>query len=415
MFRYAPPALLTCLAILLCVLPCLAAGDDANPSEYGTITGQFRTFYFTQRNKTDGGSFNNVKESLAVGGYLKYETPWLADHFGAGAAGYFSEPVTETFNQKRRGGTGMLSSRNNGVQALGEAYLKARYAGSEARVWRQRIDTPFINANDGRMLAQTFEAYGFTSRDVEDLEFSLFWVDKEKARDTELFVPMTEMAGLKGTNGGVLMTGADWQAAEKLPLRFWNYYAPNLDNTFFTQAKYTFGDPKDLALELTFQGVDQRSVGDQRNGRYDGAEAGLQGVLKVDGFDFYLGASQVDGSKSIRNSWSDYPFFNYMMAYSFNRAGERAALVGVGYDFSRVGFDGFKANVKAGFGSAPDSGPHATYDRSEYDLNMTYAFDGALKGWSILNRWSYQDEDESMGGHDGFQVRLRLEYNFQLL
>jgi hypothetical protein len=415
MFTSARLALLVCLAILLCSAPCIADDEDATTSPYGTITGQVRTYYFTQRNKTTGQTFDSVKESLAVGGYLKYETPWLADHFGAGLAGYFSEPFIDAFNENDKGGTGLLSKRNQGIQALGEAYLKGRYAQSEARVYRQRIDTPFINSNDSRMLAQTFEAYGIKSKDVNNLELSLFWVDKEKARDTELFKSMGEMAGLTGTNTGVVMTGADWQATDTMPLRFWNYYTPNLDNTFFTEAKYLFGDPADLACELTFQGVDQRSVGDQRDGTYNAAEAGLQSVFKVDGFDFYLGATIVDGARGIRNSWGNYPFFNNMMGYDFSRSGEHSGLLGVGYDFSRIGVDGFKANLKAVFGDTPDTGVHATYDRSEYNLNMDYAFGGALKGLSILNRWSYQDADESMGGRDGYQVRLRLQYDFRLL
>lgn len=406
--------LLACLCILLNFSPCLADGDKT-PSKYGTVTGQLRTYYFTQRNKGTGNSFNRVRESLAVGGILKYETPWIADHFGAGAAGYVSEPFIDAFNEKRKGGTGLLTRKNQGIQALGEAYLKGRFGKSEARVWRQRIESPLINSFDSRMLPQTFEAYGIKSGDVDNLALSLYWVDKEKARDTELFKPMTEMAGLGGTEGGVLMAGADWQASEKLPLRFWNYYAQNLDNTFFTQAKYTFGDPDAVAYEITLQGLNQSSVGDQRNGTYSTGEVGVQGVVKVDGFDFYLGASQVDNAKSIRNSWGKYPFFNKMMGYDYNRAGERAGLLGVGYDFARIGADGFKADLKAAYGVTPNSGPHASFNRSEYDLNMQYDFGGDLKGFSILNRWSYQDVDERYGGRDGYQVRLRLQYDFQLL
>ncbi len=405
-------SLLACLCILLYALPCLA-DDDKTPSKYGTITGQFRTYYFTQRNKTTGKSFNRVRESLAVGGFLKYETPWIADHFGAGLAGYVSEPFIDSFNENRKGGAGLLSSRNQGIHALGEAYLKGRFAQSEVRVWRQRIETPLINGDDSRMLPQTFEAYGIKSEDVDNLAFSLFWVDKEKGRDTELFKPLSEMAGLKGNKGGVLMAGADWQASKNLPLRFWNYYAPNMDNTFFTQAKYTFGDHDAVAYEVTFQGLNQSSVGDQRRGTYSSGEIGLQGVVKVDGIDFYLGGTLVDGSKGIRNSWGNYPFFNKMMNYDFNRAGEQMALLGVGYDFARIGIDGLKSNLKAGFGTTPNTGPHATFDRREYNLNTVYAFGGDLKGLSILNRLSYQDADEKLGGRDGYQVRLRLQYDFQ--
>lgn len=405
---------LGCLFSLILVLPARAA-DEKQASEWGTVTGQVRLYYFTQRNKTTGEDFDNIKESLALGGWLKYETPWIADHFGAGAALYGTAPISAELNQENQGGTGLLSRDNEGFATLGEAYLKARYAKTEARVWRQRIETPFINGNDSRMLPQTFEAYGLKSGDIDNLELSLYWVNKEKGRDTELFKSMTEMAGLTNVDRGVVMAGADWKPFDFLPTRFWNYYAPDLDNTFFTQLKYTFGDPEGVQYSLLFQGVDQRSVGDQLAGNYSTGEAGLMGTLEYSGVTFDLGGTIVDDSEDIRNSWGTYPFFNNLMGYAFNRAGEKALLLGLGYDFSRLGWDGYRANVKAGFGDTPDSGRNASFDRNEYDLNLYYDFDGDLKGLTVFSRFSYQDADEDLGGKDGYQVRLRLQYNFQLL
>jgi hypothetical protein len=407
------------LALLLSLLftaAAFAADEEKKASEWGTVTGQARLYYFTQRNKTTGDDFDNIKESFALGGWLKYETPWLMDHFGGGAALYGTMPISGELNQRKQGGTGLLDPANNeGFAVLGEAYLKARYSETEARVWRQRLETPFINSNDSRMLPQSYEAYGFKSSDIDTVQASLYWVDKDKARDSEVFEPMTKMAGLDGTDGGVLMAGVDWTPVDDYPTRFWNYYAPDLDNTFFTELKYLFGDPQGVAYELLFQGVDQRSVGEQRAGNYSTGEAGLMGTLKYAGISLNVGGSIVDDSYGIRNSWGNYPFFNNLMSYAFNRAGEKTLLLGVGYDFSRVGFKGFKADVKAGFGDTPDSGRNASPDRNEYDLNTYYDFDGELKGLSLLGRFSYQDADGDLGGKDGFQVRLRLQYNFQLL
>lgn len=405
---------LACLLSLILALPGYAA-DEKEASRFGTVTGQARLYYFTQRSKTTGQQFDSIKESLALGGWLKYETPWIEDHFGLGAALYGTAPITGEFNQPDQGGTGLLTSDNEGFAVVAEAYLKARYADTEARVWRQRIETPFINSNDSRMLPQTFEAYGLKSSAIDNLELSLYWVDKEKGRDTELFKSMSYMAGLKGYDRGVAMAGVDWKPFDYLPTRFWNYYAPDLDNTFFTQFKYTFGDPQDIQYSVLFQGVDQRSVGDQLNGVYSGQEAGLLGSLMYGGFTFDLGGTIVNDDTAIRNSWGVYPFFNNLMAYNFARAGEKALLLGVGYDFAHLGWDGYRAKLLAGFGDTPDTGPHATFDRSEYDLDIYYDFDGDLKGLGALARFSYQDEDESMGGKDGYQVRLRLQYNFQLL
>lgn len=392
-----------------------AAEEEKTPWEYGTVTGQARLYYFTQRNKTTGDGYDNVKESLAIGGYVKYETPWIGDRIGAAVALYGTAPTIPGLNKSDQGGTGLLTSKNHGFVALGEAYLKAKFGETEFKLWRQRIDTPFINSNDSRMLAQTYEAYGLQSKDLDDAVLSLAWVDKEKARDTELFKSMTELAGVATKKGGVFMAGADWNPMDKLATRFWNYYAPDMDNTFFTHAKYTFDVSDDLEYSLLFQGVDQRSVGTTVRGNYNGAEAGLMGGVKVNGITLELGGTIVDNSADIRNSWGTYPFFNNMMSYAFNRAGEKTLYLGAAYDFSRIGLKPFTANIKTVFGDTPDSGPNASFDRDEYTLNMNYAFDGDLKGFSILNRWSYQDADAKLGGKDGFQVRLRCQYDFQLL
>ena len=101
----------------------------------------------------------------------------------------------------------------------------------------------------------------------------------------------------------------------------------------------------------------RRSVGEQNRGRYHTAEAGVQGVIKYGGFDFYLGASRVDSSHGIRSSWGVYPFFNNRMSYDFSSAGEQSFLLGVGYDFSRVGIEGFKADLKGATGLTEDAGP----------------------------------------------------------
>ncbi len=404
-----------CLASVLTAVPSFASEPEEEKWEYGTITGQARLYYFTQRNKTTGDGYDDVKESLALGGYVKYETPWLADHLGAAVALYGTAPVTSGLNKSDQGGTGLLTSKNHGFVALGEAYVKAKFGETVFKFWRQRVDTPFINSNDSRMLAQTFEAYGLQSKDLDNVVVSFSWVDKEKARDTELFKSMTELAGVSGKKGGVLMAGADWTPQENLPTRFWNYYAPDMDNTFFTQAKYTFDMSEDLDYSLMFQGVDQRSVESSIRGNYNAAELGLLGDVKVNGVKLELGGTIVDNSADVRNSWGTYPFFNNLMSYAFNRAGEKTLYLGAAYDFSRVGMQQFTANIKTGFGNTPDSGRNASFDRNEYTLNMNYNFEGDLEGFSILNRWSYQDADSKLGGKDGFQVRLRFQYNFQAL
>ena len=386
--------------------------DETDEWKYGRISGQIRMFYFLQEDSPSGDSYDRTKESLALGGQLKYETPWLADHFGGVVNGFLAAPLFDGLNRERYAGGGVLDSKNHGYAVVGEAYFKARYGKSIAKVFRQRIETPVINGNDSRLLPNTFEAYGIESTDIEGLSLHAAWVDKIKKRDSDDFISMTEAAGVTDRKGGLIMFGADWKPTDRLGFRAWNYYTPDVDNTFFFQADYSYMIGDGLETHVKFQGISQQNVGDNLLGSISALEGGLLWGVKFSGVTLDIGGTIVDDSDSIRYSYGVTPFFNNLMSCAFNRAGEKTLYLAAAYDFTEVGIDGFSANIKAGFGDTPDSGKNASYDRNEYNLNLNYKFSGYLDGLSLLNRWEYQDADRSMGGSDVVQVRVRLQYDF---
>lgn len=398
--------------LLFCALP--ASAKEKKEWEYGKLTTQLRYYYFTQRDKDKATKDVTNKESLALGGFLKYETPWLGDLFQGGIAGYTSQPFPSDFNRASSGGTQLLSSKNQGVTALGEAYLKGKLNQTEGTIYRQRIETPMVNGNDSRMIPHTFEAYSVTSKDFEDLTLQAAWIDKIKRRDTEMFRPMSEFTGLTGlgnSNRGMFMLGADW-SPKPFKLRGWHYTVPNAMQMLFLQAGATHDIEDDLSVHWLLQGLDQRDAGSADGGSFNVGEIGALGGVTINGVKLEIGGTIVDNTTNVSNGWATYPFFNNMMTFANNRAGERALYLDASYDFNRIGWNGFTSSFKASFASTPNSGSTASADRDEYNFNFNYAFDGDLKGLSILNRWSYQ---ETRNEKDGMQVRLRLQYEFQIM
>jgi len=404
-------AVLALLLLIVNFVPAYAA-DGILDEEYGKLSGQIRSFYFWQGTENNNGNLDKSKETFAVGGQLKYETPWLADHFAAAMNLFWAAPLFDDLNQARYGNTGVLDKNNDGYAVIGEAYLTGRFGGTTAKVWRQRIESPYLNGNDSRMVPNTFEAYGVESKDIEGLKIHLAWVDKIKLRDSDRFVSMTEAAGANSKKGGLAMLGAEWQATEGTLIKGWNYYAPDLDNTLFIEVMHKREIYPGVEGRIRFQAVDQRDVGTGYLGSYQTNEAGLLFGASYKGFNFDFGGTIVDDSAKIKTPWGVNPFFNMMMVNAFNRAGEKTLFLSATYDFSQVGIDGFTTNFKAALGSTPDSGANASADNNEYNLNLTYKFSGALEGFSILNRWAYVDSDNSQGGDDAGQVRVRLQYNF---
>lgn len=411
------PCLLILLifSILFSALPCFAAGDGEEESEewkYGRISGQVRMFYFLQEESPEGDSFDRTKESFAIGGQLRYETPWLADHFGGVVNGFLAAPLFDGLNRERYAGGGLLNDKNHGFAVVGEAYFKARYGKTEARLFRQRMETPIVNGNDSRILPNTFEAYGLESRDIENLVLRAAWVDKIKKRDSDDFISMTQAAGISNENNGLIMLGADWSPTDALGFRVWNYYAPDLYNTLFFQTDYSYQIGERLETHVQVQGISQQHVGDNLLGNMNSLQGGLRWGVSFSGLTLDIGGTIVDDTDDVRYDWGANPFFNSLMSSDFNRAGEKALFLAATYDFSTIGIEGFSANFKAGFGDTPDTGKNASYDRNEYNLNLSYDFGEYLEGLSLLNRWEYQDADRSMGGRDVAQVRVRLQYDF---
>ena len=376
--------------------------------KFGKISGQMRTFYLLKDNKR---SFDETGEAFAVGGRLSHETPWIADHFGGVVTGFLATPRFYDLS-----GTDAPDDKDQGYAIAEEAYFKTRYEKTIAKIWRQRIESPYINSNDSNLFSNTFEAYGVESTDIEGLKLHAAWVDKMKSSNSDRFISMTESAGVDGHAGGLVMLGANWKPTGKLSFRAWNYYTPDVDNTFFIEANYKHNISELLETHIKLQGVDQRNTGNDLLGAYTANEAGILLGLKYSAMTVDIGGTIVNDSGDVRNSWGSNPFFNNLTPCEFNRAGEKALYLAVGYDFTYVGVTGFFTNIKKGFDSTDDADKDASYERNEYNLNLSYKLDRYLGAdfnrLSLFNSWAYQETNDPSESEDIAQVHIQLQYDF---
>ena len=74
--------------------------------------------------------------------------------FASGSRVWF----TKTLWSRSRDGTLLLLPGQESA-ALGRAYGEVKYAKYTATLYRQYIDTPYVNQQDNRMTPNTFEAY----------------------------------------------------------------------------------------------------------------------------------------------------------------------------------------------------------------------------------------------------------------
>jgi hypothetical protein len=114
-----------------------------------------RTYDLT-RDNLDGSK----SQAWAGGGWLAFRSGLIGDVFGVHAAVYTSQPI---FAPSDQGGTLLLAPPQNSIGVLGQVYGRLQFGDQEFRGGRQLVDTPLINAQDNRMIPNTFEAASIVS------------------------------------------------------------------------------------------------------------------------------------------------------------------------------------------------------------------------------------------------------------
>lgn len=284
-----------------------------------------RTFYF-DREKADG----TASEAWAIGGWLQYQSGWLLDTFAIGAAGNTSQPL---YAPDDKDGTLLLAPGQEGITVLGEAWGALRYEEyALLKGYRQRVDDGYVNSQDNRMLPNTFEGVTLSGK-VGWVQYNLGYLWDIKPRNSDDFVSMSSQAGAPGDDEGLLLTSLTFTPIKALSTYLGNYYVPDVFNTAFAKADYTYPLGRDLALDVGLQYTDQRSTGEARIGSFSTWNVGAGARLRWKGLSVG-GATHVTGDDaSLQTPYGSWPGYLSLIVTDFDRAGEKGFGLGVKYDF----------------------------------------------------------------------------------
>jgi hypothetical protein len=261
----------------------------------------------------------------------------------------------------------------------------------KANLGRRAYDTPYINKNDSRMTPNTFEAYTITGVAGGDeggsqWRFGGGYFDKIKERNSEDFVSMSRDAGAD-VKRGVYALGGNWTLGG-FSLGAIDYYSDDIINIFYTEAKYARAVGENGKLSLQAQYSDQQSAGDDLlNG--DDFSTGQWGAKVEYGIGpvlFTAAYTDTDDDANMQAPWSGYPGYTSVQVEDFNRAGERAYLLRVGYNFGFA--PGLSAYVLRVNGNEPAF--DGQYEKHETDFNLQWAApaDTALAGFTVRLRYA---------------------------
>ncbi|MFW5838210.1 MAG: OprD family outer membrane porin, partial [Desulfovibrionaceae bacterium] len=322
----------------------------------GTLKGYSRVYYKRRHVQKD-----DTQESLAIGGGLHYQTGWW-NNLAAGLAGYTSQPLW--YFPESKGGTGVLTRKNQGYSSLGQAYLKARGFNSTFTGYRQALDTPFlVNPNDSCMTPITFEAYTIQSQPLENLEILASHVTKMKDRTSTTFVEMSKAAGYAAKQP-VSLLGVTWRFLDNYKITAWEYYSWAMMNSVYAEVTGDWAVTDDFDMWAGIQGLYQQDTGQAIAGHFTTGALGAKVGGAYKGFDLELAVTLTDQNRDIVNPYNGaYAGYNSIMEEDFNRAGENSGRVSVHYDLGRLTLTGVHAFFTFCQSVTPDSGPHASPDQ----------------------------------------------------
>jgi outer membrane OprD family porin len=376
----------------------------------------FRSYYFNRNNPDD-----SKNEAWAFGGWVSYKSGWLLDTFAMGAALYGSAPL---YAPDDRDGTLLLKPGQDGYIVAGEAWGALKYQDyALLKGYRQLVDQSYINPQDNRMTPNTFEGVTLGGK-VGWLQYLAGFLWKIKPRNADEFVPMSQQAGVPNGDDGVGLAGVRLAPIPNLRIDLTNQYGVNTFNTIYAEADYVHPLTEDWKLRLGVQFTDQRAVGDAllppADGRFWATQQGgarLQAMWRD--LTLTTAFSVTGAGNTIQTPWGSFPGYLSMIDQDFDRAREKAILVGAAYVVPGALVQGLSANVNLtwGWDAINPSTRQKAPNQAEYDLTVDWrpawrepAF---LKGMWFRARAAIRDQQDAPTL--GYQFRLILNWERDLI
>lgn len=404
-----------CLTIAA-IFFCFAGSSYASPWREvwndSVFNGYIRSYYQTRELKTP-----NDVELYSLGTKLNFETGSLYG-FQGGAAFYIANDLGANRDDVKSQNFLLPVSELNTV---GQAYLKYSRDQTEITVGRQTVDTPFINPSNAFIVPVTFWGYALSDSSLKSVTFNLMYLDKIKLRQETLFQDtgnfLTDRLGVKREQtSGTTAAGITWNH-KKNKVQIWNYYLPELFNMVYFQADLELPHFGDLQPFLSIQYGNQIDVGDK-----------LLGTVNAQVFGANLGFGWADfkltyafnylpkKSGTFRNGGflSPYSFATdalYTNSLDGGMTLKDSAFVGLGHKWT-VNYAPTNLIVELSYTLYDMIKSVGGADSGEVNVDITYFFEGLLKGVSLRNRTAWVKSE--LEREDLIENRLQLQYVFDL-
>jgi hypothetical protein len=426
---------------------------------WGKLQGQIRSFTMIEDNQAPLYDY----EATALGGKLLYQTPQWGSF--QGAVGLYtthfindnispSNVEPRASNKNSRYVVGLVDSTDydaSSVTNIGEAYIRYLYEKNSITLGRMKLDTPFVNPQDGRMIPTFEQGIWFTSAlmggwSLQGGHINAFWnrntPEWKSVEDSlgygyemgnsSLAVTVAGNYYQNTSSDGLFIGNIHYETKNGFRFDVWDYYLENVFNLGYVEANYLhpFGV---VELSYALQYIDERQSGDGGNGEdnlnptnaikaksymQEGEKSKTYGVktaIKYEKSKLTLAYNQTtdEGRFLFPREWGKEPLFTFQKRERSDGSGNCSAwLMMLEHDFSDLGLNGL--DVMAGYGEYTKTDPkewrynkYGTPSYAQWNIDVFYRFGGVLKGLKaeyLLARKVSRGET--------YQVAGASEYNF---
>ena len=281
------------------------------------VDANFRSYYFLRDNGTT--ALIDENEAWAAGGTLNFESGKLWNRISIGGEYFASVPIDASDNTP---GSGLLQPIQNTISTFGQAYVRATLGEQVVTFGRQRINKPYLNANDSRMLPITFEGITLDGR-WERGRLFVGYIDKIKVKNSDTFIAMGRRAGVQNSDEGLWELGARYEWGEGNFIGAIASYIPDILSTIYSELD-THWSSGEWGFRLGAQLTDQRSVGDHllMGSSFDTQSFGVRFSAGIDNFILTTVVSYNGDGARIRSPFGGDPSFTSLMLSNFNLANQ---------------------------------------------------------------------------------------------
>ncbi len=300
---------------------------------------------------------------------MKYTSPaWNGLKFGLGF--YSVGELIGTNDPNTADGdkvaAGMFANEYDSMESvLGEAHLKFKSDNFNAFAGRMIFKSPLTTAAVSTM--PTFHtAFGGNYQASDSLQFGIAQITQislgaravtefgliGEATNTAgttvkpqivggnteqaTFLDIDEMtAGGSENNNGISALSLNYKPTKATNIDVWNYYADNISNTFYVEAKQGYKLANKSKVKLMAQFLNQKDVGDFSGNMGNGAGDidynlfGVKAVYATKGWKAYAALNKSSGDTAMLNAWSGDPAYTSSM-FSRNAYRENVTAFKVG-------------------------------------------------------------------------------------